>query len=365
MPVIVPVVVIMVMTVIVPVVVIMVMTVIVPVVVVKAMPMVVPVVMVMVMPVIVPVVVVMVMTVIVPVVVIMVMPVIVPVVVVMVMPVIVPVVVVMVMPMVVPVVVVMVMTVIVPVVVVKAMAGAGGIFSDHGPKHVRLIGQLHRSRPVTDRFHHHRRELRRKFLHNPGYNAGAGRRSQFGPVRCGGDRQSFHHFQCGRRRHRVQAVGAPDHPGSKRNGGSNDFVDLQRINGQGNSDDIDNRVDGSHFVKVDGFHCCSVYLGFGSRNPCENRQAEGCRPFAETRAMDHRCNFGVMAVMLRRVGRIRNDVQFQSGNPPFDHPPPFQRIRFDRQFGQFAFNVRLIRTGIYQRGKRHISADAGETIQKQ
>ncbi len=234
---------------------------------------------------------------------------------------------------------------------------------DDDAKDVRLRRQISRTGAVPDRFDDHRRDAAGKFVDEPGDNACTGRRRHLLLVWSRRDRQAAHHFQRGRRRHRIEAMVAVDRSGAKRNGRGDDFLDMQRVDRERHTDHIDDRIDRTHFVEMHLIHRDVVNFRFGYADFIENREGKRNRPFAKTRFMNQLDNFAVVAVMLRGIVRIRQHVHLERGNAAFIHPFPIEGKRFDRNFRQLRFDIIPVRARIDERGERHVSADAGKAVQ--
>lgn len=98
---------------------------------------------------------------------------------------------------------------------------------------------------------------------------------------------------------------------------------LQRIQGEGDPDDIDDGIDGSHLVKMDSIEGKIMDLAFRNANLFEYSETKCPGPVAETGLFNHPHNIRVMSVMLRQGLRIKDDVHLKCGNSAFVHSFPF------------------------------------------
>jgi hypothetical protein len=218
--------------------------------------------------------------------------------------------------------------------------------ADDDAQHVRLIRQVARAGAITDRFDDHRRNRRREFGGDPRGDAGSGRCRHLHPVRAWRDRQALHHFQRSRGRHRVQAVVDMDHARAERDRRADDLVRAERIERKGDADHVHDRINSADFMKMNTAHRDTVNFRLRRADFLENSEAVRLNPVIHVKPVDHLDDFRVMAVIVRRLIRIKDHVHLQSGHAALIYALPIERERLDLDFAQLVLDVVAVRACI-------------------
>lgn len=142
--------------------------------------------------------------------------------------------------------------------------------ADHHAQHVRLIRQVAGACAVADRFDDDRGDAAREAVHGRSDNARSRWRRHLHAVVGRGNRQSAHHFQRGRGRHRINAVIDVDPARAQRHGRAVDALDIQRIDRQRDADHVNDRIDRADFVKMHPINRDAVDLRFRDGDFFEN-----------------------------------------------------------------------------------------------
>src|ERR1700722_2055462 len=86
---------------------------------------------------------------------------------------------------------------------------------------------------------------------------------------------------------------------------ADNFIHAQRFDHYSRTDDVNHRVRGPYFVKVDTFDVTVVNFGFGGTERFENRNRRVLRTLADGRLADHFANFFQPAAVLVLVWLTR------------------------------------------------------------
>lgn len=230
-------------------------------------------------------------------------------------------------------------------------------------QHVRLARQVARPGAVADRFDDHRRKPFGEIVHDGGYDSRTGRSRHLHRIVGRGDRKPAHHFERCRRGYRIQAMVASDRSRAERDRGAINRLGLQRIERQRDADHVDDRIDRAYFVEMHLLERNAVDLALGDSDFFEYGQTVRGDPLVKAGGLDHFDDIRVMPVLGRPVVRIERYVHLERGNPSFVYTLPLQLERLDANFLQLALDIRPIGAGVYERGQRHIAANAGEAIE--
>lgn len=265
--------------------------------------------------------------------------------------------------------------------------------ADQHTQHIGLIRQITSPCAVSDRLYSHRREWS-ELLRQCSGNAGAGRGGQFFLYFRVPQRNVFEHLHRGWGRYGVQAVITADVTASGGDRSAADGVNLQVFQGESDADDIDNGIECSYFMEVNGidrdvvdFCLCFADGPKDSQSPLhDTRGITGMLNEVDDLAVPPVCMMMMFVVVVMHVMMVVvtvvmpmlmlmlmmmfvavvffvNDVHFQSCYTFFYHSSPFQTETAQRQLPELLLDVFPICAGVHKSRQRHVSAYARKTIQ--
>lgn len=127
------------------------------------------------------------------------------------------------------------------------------------------------------------------------------------------------------------------------------------------TDDVHNRIDRTHFMKMHFFERHAVHRGFCLSKPTKNTSRQGSYVSVERRSFEHRIDRRVGSFGLRRV---HVHIERSRHNPAAMLVPAFEKNPFDRERRNRALNHQQRHAQIQQCRDRHVPRDAAERVEK-
>ncbi len=155
----------------------------------------------------------------------------------------------------------------------RVAVGRGFSRTDEESQQVGALWKILGPRAVADRLDGHLGQ-RPKAVDERFQNGRASRRRQFGIDRHVDERHAFEQFGGARRGHGADAMGDRHLPASGRNAAGDDLIGAQHVKADGCSDDIDDRIDGPDFVKVNFVHSHAVHASLGGGHGAKDPQGQ-------------------------------------------------------------------------------------------
>ena len=239
--------------------------------------------------------------------------------------------------------------------------GRGGVADDH-LYHVGPSGGVGATGAVADRRHVHRRQRPERC--GEGDEGGDTRRRR--QLQIGVDTDHGHVArgeQPGHRRRRVgqAAVGRRDRAPAGRHGTGDELVDLQRRQGGGDADDVDDGVDGADLVELHVPGIDTVDGSFGGGEGVEHRLRPVADEVGQVGGLEQLADLPRRAVRVVVVV-VDDDVGPRGRHAAALHPLEGQRVAVDTQTTERLVHRAGVGAGVDEGAEEHVAGDAGAAL---
>lgn len=127
---------------------------------------------------------------------------------------------------------------------------------------------------------------------------------------------------------------------------ADDFLDLERIDRERYTDDIDDGIDRTHLVEMHRLDRNIMYFRFGYGNFLENSQAQLHNSLVKAGLVNDLDNLRIVTVVFRRPVRVEQYIHLQGRDAAFVHAFPFERERLDMDFSKLLIDVVAVGPGV-------------------
>ena len=230
--------------------------------------------------------------------------------------------------------------------------------ADQQSQQVGLLIEVAIARAVTDGINFHGRQGP-ELIGQGGDNRCAGRRGQLGLDLGIGQRDSHQQFGRGRGGNTDPAMGDGDEPVAGRNRRTDNAVHPQQVPANSAADDVGDRIDGPHFVKVYLANRRAVHLRLGLAQSHKNSFGQILLRGGQRAGVD---SVGYVVQVPVGVLRLVADVDLGGAKALFLDFFSFQPAIGQPQRVDAGLNFRQIDTRIDQRPESHIAADAADRV---